>query len=277
MNDMIHERSNTVLNTILAWSQNRPLWQRDALRRIVLSGYPDQDALRELLALCKKEQGDSSVTFIAQPLSKDHLPVDPGAGESVSLERIASVVGVNQLASVQTLEFEKEGLTIIYGQNGTGKSGYTRILKKACRSRHAGEIMPDVYSVPPPGSASAALTIFRAGGKSEVIPWKNGDDPAEALSAITVFDREAASVHVQKKNEVWFRPFGLDIPDDLAGVCQEIKARLTAEKAALERQQNGAFGSPIWSSRSALGKALSSLSHDTDICCYRICHSLLRQ
>ena len=265
MSDAKPERTDTVLNTILKWSQNRPLWQRDALRRIVLSGYPDEDALREILLLCKKEHGDPSVTLTAQPLSKDHLPIDPGVGESVALLGIANVTGVNQLASGQTLEFEKNGLTIVYGQNGTGKSGYTRILKNACRSRHAGEIMPDVYSAPPTGTASAELSISRGGGASEAISWKNDVEAAEVLSAITVFDREAASVHVQKKNEVWFRPFGLDIPDDLAGVCQDIKTKLTAEKDALEQQRNAAFTNPIWSSRSALGKALSSLSHNTNI------------
>mgnify|MGYP003361702846 CR=1 FL=1 len=259
------KREDTVPNRILVWSQNRPLWQRDALRRIVLNGYPDAEALAELLALCKKEHGDPSVTLTAKPLSKDHLPVDPGAGESISLSGITNVSGVNQLASGQTLAFEKSGLTIIYGPNGTGKSGYTRILKNACRSRHAGEIMPDVYSSSPTGTAKADLKIARASGATETVPWENDGEPEEMLSAITVFDRDAASVHVQKKNEVWFRPFGLDIPDDLAGVCQEIKARLTTEKETLEKKRNSVFDNPIWSSRSALGKALSALQHDTDI------------
>ncbi|MCB5409402.1 ATP-binding protein [Pseudogemmobacter faecipullorum] len=132
---------DTVPKRILGWSENRPLWQRDALRRIVLNGYPDEEAFEELLALCKKEHGDQTVTLAAKPLSKDHLPADPGAGESISLSGIANVSGVNQLATGQTLNFEESGLTIVYGQNGTGKSGYTRILKKACRSRHACEIM----------------------------------------------------------------------------------------------------------------------------------------
>ena len=259
------ERDDTVPNRILAWSRNRPLWQRDALRRIVLNGYPDEQALGEILALCEKEHGDQSVSVATQPLSKVHLPVDPGAGESVSLGSIANVAGVNQLASGQTLEFEQNGLTIVYGQNGTGKSGYTRILKNACRSRHAGEIMPDVYNSPSSGTAKADLNISRTGGVTETISWENNGESAEVLSAITVFDRDAASVHVQKKNEVWFRPFGLDIPDDLAGVCQEIKARLTMEKKTLEQQRNSAFTNPIWSSRSTLGKALSALKHDTDI------------
>lgn len=267
MEDLINkqESEETVPSRILTWSQNRPIWQRDVLRRIIQNGFPDEQSLNEILKLCKKEHGDQTVTLAARPLSKDHLPVDPGAGEAISLGSIANVTGVNQLASGQTLEFEPNGLTIIYGQNGTGKSGYTRILKKACRSRHAGEIMPDIYSMSSSGIATADLNISRADGTSETYPWENGGESVEMLSAITVFDREAASVHIQKKNEVWFRPFGLDIPDDLAGVCLEIKARLTAEKDTLERQRNTAFTNPIWSSRSAIGKALSALRHDTSI------------
>lgn len=261
----IEKGDDTVPKRILAWSESRPLWQRDALRRIVLKGYPDEEALEELLALCKKEHGDQAVTLAAKPLSKNHLPVDPGVGESISLSGIASVSGVNQLATGQTLNFEEAGLTIVYGQNGTGKSGYTRILKKACRSRHAGEIMPDVYSSSPTRTAKAELKITRTGGAAETVVWENDGETAETLSAITVFDRDAASVHVQKKNEVWFRPFGLDIPDDLAGVCQDVKARLTTEKETLEQKRNSVFANPIWSSRSALGKALSVLRHDTDI------------
>ncbi|MCL3881035.1 AAA family ATPase [Marivita sp. GX14005] len=261
----IEKSDDTVPMRILAWSENRPLWQRDALRRIVLNGYPDEAAFEELLALCKKEHGDETVTLAARPLSKDHLPVDPGVGESVSLSGIANVSGVNQLATGQTLNFEESGLTIVYGQNGTGKSGYTRILKRACRSRHAGEIMPDVYSASPTRTAKAELKISRASGTAETVAWEDEGQTEEMLSAITVFDRDAASVHVQKKNEVWFRPFGLDIPDDLAGVCQEIKARLTTEQETLEQKRNSVFLNPIWSSRSELGKALSSLRHDTDV------------
>ncbi|WP_170582988.1 AAA family ATPase [Ruegeria arenilitoris] len=258
-------RYDTVPKRILAWSQNRPLWQQDALRRIVLNGYPDAQAVDEILALCKKEHGDQSGKLTAQPLATTHLPVDPGAGESISLNGISNVAGVNQLATGQNLAFEQNGLTIVYGQNGTGKSGYTRILKNACRSRHAAEIIPDVYSSPPSGKAKADLKVSRTSGATETISWENSGESAEMLSAITVFDRDAASVHVQKKNEVWFRPFGLDIPDDLAGVCQEIKARLASEKETLEQKRNSVFSNPIWSSRSALGKALSTLRYDTDI------------
>ena len=94
---IIGNGDDTVPKRLLVWSENRPLWQRDALRRIVLNGYPDEEAFEELLALCKKEHGYQAVTQAAKPLSRDHLPVDPGAGESISLSSIANVAGVNQL------------------------------------------------------------------------------------------------------------------------------------------------------------------------------------
>jgi len=263
--DNADKNPETVLKRVLAWSKSRPLWQQDALRRIVVDGSPDDQVITEILALCKNEHGDKSVTATPEPLSELHLPVDPGAGESIGLTSISNVVGVNQLALGQMLHFEANGLTIVYGPNGTGKSGYTRILKKACRSRHAGDIMPDVYSPTPTGNATAKLEISRAGGAAEVISWEDNGHSAESLSAITVFDRDAASVHVQKKNEVWFRPFGLDIPDDLAGVCQELKQRLSSQKEAIEQKRNNAFTTPTWSNRSSIGKALSALRHDTKL------------
>ena len=49
------------------------------------------------------------------------------------------------LAREQTLEFQPAGLTVIYGDNASGKSGYARILKKVCRARAAEKpILPNV-------------------------------------------------------------------------------------------------------------------------------------
>src|ERR1700730_2674861 len=136
-------RPKTVMETILEWSGRRPLWQRDALRRIVSNGTPDESAILEMLSLCKKEHGSKDIEIEAMPLEAVHLPANPGDGASITLESISDIVGVNQLAPQQMLVFETGGLTVIYGPNGAGKSGYGRILKRACRSRKAGEIMAD--------------------------------------------------------------------------------------------------------------------------------------
>ena len=129
----------TVLDNILAWSQDRPMWQRDALRRIVARGRLEADDLKELLDLCKQGRGAKNIALKASPLAKVHLPANPGQGAAVSVTAITEVDGVNNLAPGQTLTFEPNGITIIYGDNGAGKSGYARILKRACRARLPGK------------------------------------------------------------------------------------------------------------------------------------------
>ena len=44
----------TVLETILEWSQARPAWQRDALRRIVSKGRFDDTDVKEVTDLRKQ-------------------------------------------------------------------------------------------------------------------------------------------------------------------------------------------------------------------------------
>ncbi|TJV94231.1 MAG: DNA repair protein [Mesorhizobium sp.] len=255
----------SVLETILDWSADRSAWQRDALRRIVTAGTPNEADLGDVLTLCKKDHGAQGITQGAVVLEAAHLPANPPGGASIALAALADVLGVNQLASAQTLAFESSGLTIVYGPNGSGKSGYARVLKRACRARKAGDIMPDAYNPPPAGKATANFSILKDGASVPVVAWTDDGKPDAALSAISVFDRDCGSVHVQEKNEVAFRPFGLDIPDDLAGVCQALKQKLAAEEVQLKAQRDPVFEKPTWNAATAVGAIMSSLVHDTDL------------
>jgi hypothetical protein len=137
--------NKSALDIILEWSLSRSAWQRDALRRIVANGSLTDTDISELVALCKKEHGETSIKQSAKPLEKRDLPASPRAGQAISLLSLSGVEGVNQLAPNQELPFETKGLTIVYGDNGAGKSGYARVLKRTCRARFPGEIMPDAY------------------------------------------------------------------------------------------------------------------------------------
>ncbi len=255
----------TVLEAILEWSADRPLWQRDALRRIVAQGKLSADDIADLVELCKVDLGANAERHQAIPLERSHLPANPGTGASVALLTISGVAGANNLAPGQTLALEPQGLTIIYGDNGAGKSGYARILKRACRARHAGRITPNVYDDTAPQVASADMT-FAIGGATQVpTRWQDSPQPHPVLSAISVFDSECASVHLKEKNEVAFRPFGLDVPDELAGACQAVKDALTAEQRRLENARNPIFATPTWQPTTQVGKALATLDKIKDV------------
>jgi energy-coupling factor transporter ATP-binding protein EcfA2 len=261
----------TVLEIILSWSKDRPAWQRDALRRIVQSQKLNDTDIAELVALCKRGRttAPDASDLEPQPLEASHLPANPGAGASVSLTAIKDVSAVNNLAQGQTLAFAQAGITVIYGDNGAGKSGYARLLKRACRARHSEVILPNVYGVPASAAASATF-CFSIGGAAETQElWndtgKPGPQPHPVLSAISVFDSDCAAVHLKGKNEAAFRPFGLDVPDELGNACKQVKALLDAEKKQQEAARNAIFATPPWTAATAVGKALAALTHKTDV------------
>lgn len=255
--------NKSVLETILEWSADRPAWQRDALRRIVQKGKLVDGDIADLAALCKEEVEFGVAK--AQALNKSHIPANPGAAGSVVLAEIRDARGVNNLAPSQTLSFGATGMTIVYGDNGAGKSGYVRILKRACRARHPGEILSNIYASPPVASPSATVCFSIGGVNQAPVTWKDDGRPHRVLSAISVFDRDCAPVHIDGKNEVAFRPFGLDIPDELAGTCQRVRDILSNEQKVLEKSRNTIFLSPTWRPFTAVGNALAALRPDTDL------------
>ncbi|MDA8259677.1 MAG: AAA family ATPase [Betaproteobacteria bacterium] len=254
----------TVLEAILEWSAGRPDWQRDALRRIIAMGRLTEQDFGELVELCKIGRGGQADKLKAAPLEKAHLPASPGQGAAVTLISVADVCGANNLAPGQTLAFEPKGITVIYGDNGAGKSGYARILKRACRARYAGRIEPNVYDDQAPKIASATVAFGIGGAPQPAERWQDSPQPHARLSAVSVFDSECASVHLKDKNEVAFRPFGLDVPDELANACQVVKETLAAEQKQYEKMRNPVFVAPTWTVTTAVGKAIAGLTADTD-------------
>lgn len=219
---------------ILKWSLARPAWQRDALRRLFVSGHLSEDDIRALLVICKADlgiQGDAAVP--AEPLSEQHLAKSQGTGPPVKLDAIRDVKGVNALAEGSTLLFGKIGMTVVYGDNGAGKSGYARVLKKACRARgRAPVIHPDIFSQAPPSGPTATIQ-YGVGADTRVHPWTASTSSPPELSQISVFDSQTATVYAEEKTDVAFRPFGLDVFPKLVSACDRLRALLQSEIISL--------------------------------------------
>ena len=259
--------TNGVLDAVLKWSKNRnrPDWQRDALRRIVTKGKLDKNDLDELGQLCRVGRCMPG-SVQASPLAKRHLPASNGKRASVSLVSISDVKGVNNLAPDQELKIEPQGLSIIYGDNGTGKSGYARILKNVCGARHTGRIEPNAFSSEQsPPNASASITYATDQQEQPPETWTSGDPPHPTVSAVRVFDSDCATVHIERKNDLAFLPFGLNIPDELARACQHVQDTINAEIQQLQSTRDALFRHPPWGQATQVGKALSALHHNTNI------------
>ena len=218
-----------VLHEILDWSNDRSDWQRDALRRLVVGGELSDEDLRTLAEICKAAHGLADPQEFL-PLAREHVPDEGGAVASVSLDSIFHHRGVNALAEKQTLRFSP-GLTVVYGDNAAGKTGYIRILKVACRARGQEHILGNVVSGSTPYKPSVAIK-YRLGSESEAQEWTgHGED--EFISRVSVFDSRCAAVYLTEKTDVAFRPFGLDLFDKLVRACKAIRSQLEKEQSSL--------------------------------------------
>lgn len=223
----------TLLHRILKWTETLPMWQRDAARRLLQNedGLSDND-YSELYTLLKESYGLPNPAGVkAIPLAPDHLPAEIEAGETVILKSIRELNNVNRIAKNQTLTFSDTGITIIYGGNGSGKSGYARVMKRACRSRDQSEpVHPDANDPEAKDAIPSAIFDIEISGATEAVPWARDIASPEKLSKIAVFDARCARSYLTAEHDVAYLPYGLDILENLANkVLPELKHRLDNE------------------------------------------------
>jgi energy-coupling factor transporter ATP-binding protein EcfA2 len=231
----------SVLQEILEWSQDRPPWQRDALRRLVLADELSEADIVALAEICKSGHGLAEVQDVVS-LAKEHVPdLAPGAAP-VALVSIFHHRGVNALAEDQTLKFAP-GLSVVYGDNGAGKTGYIRILKNACRARGPEKILGNVVSGTTPFAPAIAIK-YKIGTEIEPREWSGTDDDG-FVSRVSVFDTQCASVYLTEKTDVAFRPLGLDLFDKLVKACRAVRTRLEHEQRALNTNALGTVQTQI--------------------------------
>ena len=154
------------------------------------------------------------------------------------------------------------GLTVVYGDNAAGKSGYTRILKSACRARGMEDILGNVLSGETPLSPSVSIKYTVGNGDPQ--EWSGGDED-DAIARVSVFDSHCASVYLTQQTNVAFRPFGLDLFDKLSRACQAVRAKLESEKRAVSGTTVQGLTLPEGTEAAKFVARLSSLTKPADL------------
>ena len=224
-----------IFEEVLAWADRLPLWRQDALQRLCIQGGWNEADLGEILDLAKQHHGIScAIKSTPQPtrFAADHFPAEPNQEGTVVLTSLHTLLNVGKIPSDQTLAFQSQGLTIVYGGNGAGKSGYARVLKQACRARSPGTVYANAYDPNFQQLTPSATIDFALDGTPDQALWsgQRGHVPRHELRGISVFDGDCARHYLQAREAAIFQPVALTYLQQLAnGLNQALGPRIQAE------------------------------------------------
>src|SRR5580693_8246207 len=168
---------SSAIEQIIKWAQSLPAWQADAVRRLLEQGELTETDRSELYQMLKVSGGiDAECVTPVFPKIGGFSGVGKGQ-HPIILQRILNIQHVNAIKNGATIPFAWHGMTVVYGQNGSGKSSYARILKRACPARDTKEpIHQNVFEPTETGPATATIRITDAGIPDIELPWVDGQE-----------------------------------------------------------------------------------------------------
>lgn len=242
---------------IVEWSTSRPSWQRGVLRRVAIGqalSEKDYDQIVDALV--------GSTEVVEASFGLEQLPEVSAGDPAVRLVSIAHPEHVNALESDTPLTFEATGLTIIYGDNASGKSGYARLLKRIARARHQEEILSNVFRDTTLAKPKAALTVM-VGGDERSLTWPESTPPE--LQRMLFYDQACGNAYVATESDFPYRPSVLFVMDGLIRACVAIRNRIDAKFEENARSAKTVATVDEGVKETEVGKYLSSLSGNSSL------------
>ena len=250
---------------LLGWSKDALYpWQHEALRRILTKGTLSDQDRAEIYERAQFDHG-----FTPPPpnlpnllLTEADLHSGPAQANRIWLTGIKDLENVNALKAKQRLVVGKQ-LTLVYGENGSGKTGYARVLKKTarCTEKAIEPILPDVFTdastpVPP----KAVFELDQGDGPLD-FPWQDGQPVPKDLKRFAVFDSKCARHFLSASNQLSFAPFVFEALQLLGEATVAIKQKFLAEVKQFTPPKPPVFQFMV--DQTTVGKALGAVTVQT--------------
>ena len=211
MLDRYHQESqldeNTLRpqNTLINWANQQQHWVLQIVDKVLIQRSPlNQDDISEVYDNYLIEKKLRKGKLEEYPKLSSFLDDDENI-PTFQLKAIQDVTDVNRLAPNQKIDFNPN-ITVIYGENATGKSGYTRILKTIANTRSVEQILPNVYQDTTNNPAATITYSFASNDVSYHWTDENGFDHSQRL---TIFDANAVPHHLSREQSFLVVPIVL--------------------------------------------------------------------
>lgn len=217
---------------IIEWFGEQCVWVQDATKTFYENGeFTDKDIKRFAKECLDEAYGIKKTVDLSglNLLFRDDR-------KSFSVKSISNIVGVNALATNKVLNFGTTGVTVVYGENGAGKSGYIRILKKLADAKYKEELKSNVYSNTKE-KQSCNITIDCCGNESILDCDLSKDGEYAILRDIDIFDTRISTAYINDANEASYEPWIFSLFRELAVIATSVKKEIETLKGTLDSHE----------------------------------------
>lgn len=221
-----------ILNDIIDWVESKPEFWQIAIDRLIRNNNLTNNDISELKEICKVEFGLSDFKFTSVDFNDLRSFVsNANSSENVVISKVHNIENINALASSNILEFASNGLTVVYGDNGAGKSSYVSILKHVCNTRgNKPVINGNLYNPATYANDKKAEVEYTIDGVNfDSVTLVNKVINNLTLKSVDVFDTNSANHYIEDEDEIAFIPQGLAIIEKFAIGIKKIEEGLNAE------------------------------------------------
>lgn len=215
-----------IQQNITDWLKSLKGWQTELAYRLLTKVNLDDSDIDDIISMLK--QGS---IYVEKEFPNVGTSIN---GQSITLLSIDSVSNIEQLSPRNPLKFAEHGITTVYGNNGTGKSGYTRILKKICGKTHSRDLCGNIYS--DNQEIGKCSISYKVDNEEQSYEWEINAPAINALRAVDIFDTETGLAYLKEANTISYTPPIMDFFSAFSHYHDKIRELLQVEKDSLQQK-----------------------------------------
>lgn len=213
-----------VRRDLVEWLQSQKDWLQLAAQGLLEAASPDAVEVQPIVDHLKTAGGQE----VTSHRSFDGLSGKSGTDKELRIREIGEIFGIENLNPRKPLDFGEGNLAVVYGHNGSGKSGYVRTIKRASGHSRAPHLYANVFGTPP--DRRQCTIAYEIGGDQTHTQWPANGPAVEALKAVDVFDADTARLYLTQENAVTYTPPQIEFVEELANLCDRIGRTLRKEQ-----------------------------------------------
>lgn len=220
---------------MITWAETRPYWEKYIWKKCLQNNTLTESELDTAYNYLKMELG------LIPDIEKEDVdfsglvPPEDEALPKVFINGLQNISNVNAIPDGQSIGFNKQ-LTMGWGINGSGKSGYGRIMANACFSRGERIIHPNLRNNNASNEpASVDFIIEDEEGSTASISFTDKVTHNDTLKRFAVFDSKCVNIQLNDTNTIQFVPGQLSVFDLVNENIHRVEEKLKTEQASKKK------------------------------------------